>query len=83
MKQLTDLRAVAFHLQSINNAHKHVSTTFKTADTFERGMKAGYEVTSESLTPYTEELNRIVAELVELQPYMIDDITREEEIESA
>lgn len=82
MKQLTDLRAIAFHLQSINNAHKSVSTKLNTADTFERGMKVGYEITSESIAPYIEELNKIVAELVESQQYMIDDIGGDE-LESA
>lgn len=84
MKQLTDLRAVAFHLQSINKAQKEIAARFNNADTFERGMKAGYEVTTESVAPYIEELNRIVAELSELQPYLIDDLHEGgDELESA
>ena len=83
MKQLAVLKAIAFHLQSINKSQKDIASRMNTADAFERGMKAGYEITTESVAPYIEELNKIVADLSEAQPYLIDDLTYEEVHESA
>lgn len=78
--KLPDLQAVAFHLKCINNAQKNVAARITTTDTFERGMKVGYENATSSITPYVEELTQLVDALQEYfdKPYMIDDITCEE-----
>lgn len=85
MKQLYELKRIAFNLRTINNAQKSVAANMNTTDAFERGMKAGYEIATESPTPYLDELEQLISALQEQveNPYMIDDLTYEGVDESA